>query len=285
MDKQTTFETFIGQRTKSLLDRLDQATHDKTDEAIRRLRVGIKRWRTVVRLATMLRPPSGKSGKVERAVKRLFNRAGVVRTNQLNRQIVASWPLPAELKKDVERYFKKQEKKARKQLQKSIKAFKVKRLKKHVRVSRHPGEAISTLRMTHQLIRLMDREAKAIDNLLLTDASTEQLHTVRKHLKALIELGEVTLALTPDKAMTRVLTRAKTMQRRLGNWHDKIVLVAQINDYVAQHPAILSPNKTHALYKRLETRTQRQTTRIRHEVAKLSQYIPLMTPWQTVLVG
>ncbi len=282
MDGQNTFETFIEQRTKSLADRLDIATHDKSDEAIRRLRVGIKRWRTLYRLVMKLRPPSGKTGKVERRVKRVFKRAGTVRTNQLNRQLIGPLRLPANLEKDVDRYFRKQEEKAKKQLRKSVKSVKVNRLTKEARVIRHADAVISPLRMTHQLSRLMEHEAEAINELPLTDASTEQLHTVRKHLKALIELGEVTLTLTPDKSMTRVMQRAKTLQRRLGNWHDQIVLIDQINGYVARHPTVLTPLKTRALYKRLDIRTQRQTTQIRHEVAKLSQWLPLMTPWRSV---
>ncbi|MCY7359418.1 MAG: CHAD domain-containing protein [Rudanella sp.] len=283
MDKQTTFEMFIRQRTKSLTDRLDAATHDKSDEAIRRLRVGIKRWRTLYRLVMKLRPPLGKPGKVERGVKRVFKRAGTVRTNQLNRQLIAPLRLPANLEKDVDRYFKKRGKKDRKRLQKAVKTLNINRLTKETRLIGHAEAVISPLRMTHQLSRLMEHEAEAISELPLTDASTEQLHTVRKHLKALIELGEVTLMLTPDKSMTRVMQRAKTLQRRLRNWHDQIVLIDRINDYVARHPAVLTPAKTRALYKRLDTRTQRQTTRIRHEVAKLSQWLPLLTPWQTVL--
>lgn len=228
----------------------------------------------------MFRPTSGKPGKVERAVKRLFKRAGIVRNNQLNRQLVTLLRLPAELEKDLDRYFKKEGKQARKQFKKAIKSLKVKQLKKISHVVRHADEAISPLRMTHQLSRLMEHEAKAITDLPLADASTEQLHTVRKHLKSLIELAEVTLSITPDKSMTRVMQRSKTLQRRLGNWHDQIVLVEQINNYIARHPAVLPPDKTRVLYKRLEARTQRQTTRIRHEVAKLSQWLPLMTPWQ-----
>lgn len=262
------------------MSRIDEATHDQSDEAIRRLRVGIKRWRTLFRLVRLFKSTSDKSGKVERAVKRLFKRAGIVRNNQLNRQLVTRLRLSAELEKDLDGYFKKQEKKARKRFRKAIKSLNTKRLKKVSHVVRHADGAISPLRMTHQLSRLMDQDAEVIIDLPLADASTEQLHLVRKHLKSLIELAGVTLSITPDKSMTRVMQRSRTLQRQLGNWHDQLMLVDQINDYMARHPAVLPPDKTRALYKRLEVRTQRQTAQIRQEVAKMSQWLPLMTPWR-----
>lgn len=279
MDKQSTFETFIEHRTQSLLERLEEAKHEFSSESIRRLRVGIKRWRTIYRLVTMLQPQSIKSSKLERSVKRLFKRAGIVRSNQLNRQLIGGLGLPVALEKSVGRFFKKQEKKARKRLKKATKAFRVKQLRKTGRVISYPHVAVSPLRMTHHLGRLMDHEAGAIADMSLAEISTEELHTIRKHLKALIEMGQVTLSITPDKSLTHVMQRAITLQRRMGNWHDQMGLFEQLNDYIARHPSGASPEKIRVLYKRLDNRIQRQTTRIRQEVAKISQWLPLMTPW------
>ena len=228
----------------------------------------------------MLQPPSVKTSKLERSVKRLFKRAGIVRYNQLNRQLIGGLGLPIVLGKNVRQFFKKQEKKARKRLKKAVKAFRVKQLRKLGRVIRHPHVAVSPLRMTHHLGRLMDYEAGAIADMSLAEISTEELHTIRKHLKALIEMGQVTLSITPDKSLTRVMQRAITLQRRMGNWHDQMGLFEQLNNYIARHPSGASAEKTRVLYKRLKTRTQRQTTRIRHEVAKIGQWLPLMTPWR-----
>lgn len=282
MNTKTPIELFIKRRTQSLVDRLCVAKHDKSDVAVRRLRVGIKRWRTLHRLVIKLQGPSGKSGKAERAVERVFKRASAVRTNQLNQQLVSTLKLPLKLEEDLKRHFCKQEKSARKRLRKAIKLMKVNWLKKEARVVRFVNEGISSLPITHPLCQLMEYEADAISELPLINASAEQLHLARKHLKALIELGEVTLTLTPEKLLTHVMPRAITLQQRLGNWHDQIVLINHINHYLARHPTLLTPTKIHAIYGRLETRMQRQTIQIRHEVGKLSQWLAWMTPWRMV---
>lgn len=282
MDKQNPFVTFIGQRTHSLIDRITKADQQLSDEHVRRVRVGLKRWRTLYQVITALEPHHVESGKVERSVRRLFKRAGALRDCQLNRQLLSGLSLPDRLEKKIQHFLKKREKKARKRLKKAIRSVRFNRIRKISRRIRQLTPAIAPARICQQLGHLLDREAGAIEALPLLDASPEQLHSVRKHLKSLIEIGNVMRSITPDQSLTRLIQRAKNAQRRLGDWHDRVSLVGQINDYVAHHRSVLSPEKIRLLFDRLDAITQRQTKRIRHEVDKLSQLLLLLSPWRTI---
>lgn len=96
---QNPFATFVGQRTKLLVDRIRDVESKSSTEHIRRVRVSIKRWRTILQVVTVLMPPHKKSKKAERSIQRLFKWAGAVRNCQLNRQLLIGMSLPIRLKK------------------------------------------------------------------------------------------------------------------------------------------------------------------------------------------
>ena len=278
------FATFVSQRTQSLIDRIEAVDHTCSSEHIRRVRVGIKRWRTLCELLTALLPHRVRSRQVERSVQRLFKRAGALRDCQLNRQLLAGLSLPATLEKNVQHFLKEREKKARRRLKKAVNSIRPKRVQKISRRIQQRTLAIPPAQISQQLSRSLDHDVCAIEALIQPEVSSEQLHTIRKHLKSLIEIESVMSSISPDKSLARLMQQAKNGQRRLGDWHDRVSLIAQLNDYMARHPNKLSPHKIHALSDRLDEITQRQTKRIRHEVDKLGQMLSLLAPWRTATV-
>lgn len=278
---QNLFATFVDQRTNSLIDRIRDVERKSSAEHLRRVRVGIKRWRTILQIVTVLMPARLKGKKVERLIQRLFKWAGAVRDNQLDRQLLARMSLPVRLKKKVQHLLKKREKKARKQLKKAIHNVKLKQVRKVSQRMQQFAPAIAPRYISHQLSRFLDHECCAIEALLAREVSPEHLHSIRKHLKSIIEIGNVISTITPNKLLVHLIQRAKTGQRRLGSWHDSVCLRAQISAYMADHPCGLSPEKIRSLSGRLEAKTQRETKRICHQVDTVSSILPLLTPWRT----
>lgn len=76
---QNLFATFVAQRNNSLINRICDVDRKSSAEHIRRLRVGIKRWRTILVVVTDLILPRLKSEKAERSILRLFKWAGTIR--------------------------------------------------------------------------------------------------------------------------------------------------------------------------------------------------------------
>ena len=278
--EQNPFVTFVGQRTQSLIERVEAVDHTCSSEHIRRVRVGIKRWRTLYRLVLALLPHRIGGRKVEHSVQRLFKRAGILRDCQLNRQLLAGLFLPTKLEKTVQHFLKKREKKARRRLKKAVKSIRTKQIRKIIRRIRQCTPAIAPAQINQQLSRFLDHDVCAIEALMQPEGSSERLHTIRKRLKSMIEIGNVMSSIASDTSLARLMQRAKNGQRRLGDWHDQVSLIAQLNDYITHHPSGLSPEKIRLLLDQLNSVTQRQTKRIRHEVDKLGQMLPSLAPWR-----
>lgn len=279
--EQNPFATFVSHRTRSLVDRVKAVDHAYTNEHVHRVRIGIKRWRTLYGLVTVLLPHRVRNRQVEHSIRRLFKRAGALRDYQLNRQLVAGLSLPATLEKNVQHFLKKREKKARRQFEKAVNSVQPKRVRKLNRRIRQRTLAVDPAQISQQLSLSLDHAVCAIESLMQSDVSSEQLHTIRKRLKSVIEIGNVMNSMTPDTSLARLMQQAKNGQRRLGDWHDRVSLIVQLNEYMVRHPKGLSPQKIHVLSNRLDAVTQRQTKRIRHEVDKLGQMLPLLAPWRT----
>ncbi|MBC8151722.1 MAG: CHAD domain-containing protein, partial [Bacteroidetes bacterium] len=250
--EQNPFVTFVGQRTHSLINRIEAVDHLCSNEHVRRIRVGIKRWRTLYGLVTALLPHRVRSRKVEHAVQRLFKRAGNLRDCQLNRQLIAGLSLPATLEENVQHFLKKREKRAQRRLREAIKEVRPKRVRKVSRRIRQRILAVDPAQIDQQLSSFLDQNVHVIEALMQPDVSSEQLHTIRKHLKSVIEIGDIMHTITPDKSLARLMQRAKTGQRRLGDWHDRVSLNEQLNDYIVHHPNGLSPQKIRVLSDKLD---------------------------------
>lgn len=281
MENQNLFAAFIDERTKSLTHRIDEAEHKLSNEHIRRVRVGLKRWRTLYHLVMVLMPHQSNGVKADQSVKRLFKRAGKLRDCQQTRALLADLKLPAKQEKKVGLFLKKREKKARRRLKKTIGAFRTKQVRKFSRFVGAHNNAIGAVRVRQKLHRLIDQETKAIQGLQQSNPSAEQLHAIRKHLKSMIELSSVLIAVTQDKSLNRPVRRAKRLQTRLGNWHDQIGLVEQLSGYMARHPNRFSSEKNRALFDRYNKAVDRKTTRIRRDIGNLTPLLSSLTPWHT----
>lgn len=105
----------------------------------------------------------------------------------------------------MQRFLKKQEKKALKRLKKAIHTVRFKQVRKVSQRIEQLAPAIAPQRLSHQLSRFLDQESCAIEALLAKEVSPEHLHSIRKHLKSLIEIGNVIRTITPDKSLAHLI--------------------------------------------------------------------------------
>ena len=235
MDTPNTLYRFYQQRAQSLTERTHAAREHLTDERIRRLRVGIKRLRSLYRLIALVRPRKFKRRRHERALRKLFKRAGHVRDLQVNQAALPRLSVPAEVKKQYRLFLEKRENKARKKLQKALVRFHKKDLKPASTLIRRLSKKADPATIIRRLRVFIDREAAAIDALHQGGASPTRVHEARKHLKALLEVGTLLVQLTSDDSLAQILTTAKQLQAQIGHWHDKIVLLQHLEAFIVSH--------------------------------------------------
>lgn len=271
---------FYKLRADSLIERVDAARDHLTDEHIRRVRVGIKRLRSLLRLMAYIRPKLFNSRRHERATRRLFKRAGRVRDYQVSQDTLSKVPLPADLSKRYRKYLEKEEQKARKQLKRALKKFSEKKLKKSGKLIGRLGLTVSPLKIEQRLRLFIDREAGAIEALQQVERSTEHTHEMRKHLKSLIEIGTLLAQFTHDDGLEQLLTKAKRTQVQIGTWHDRVVLLHHLEAFIAADDDLPDDTADRLIAKQQQL-VDRQEKRIDHLAEQLTALLAGLAPWRT----
>lgn len=270
---------FYKQRASSLIERIEDARDHLTDEHVRRIRVGIKRLRSLYRLMEFIRPKQFKSHRHERAFRKLFKRAGQLRDIQLSKASIDSIPLRGTTAKRYARYLEKEEKKARKKLKKALKKFHKRDLKKAGKLIQRIGVTVSPVKVDQRLRTYIDREAAAIEVLQQAGQSTENTHQMRKHLKALIEVGTLLIQLAPDDALEQLLTKAKQTQQQVGLWHDRVVWLDHLEAFIAADTEQPDDN-TERLIARQHQTANRQEKRVDQLMDNLTTLLNGLAPWR-----
>ncbi|MEZ0607498.1 CHAD domain-containing protein [Fibrella sp. WM1] len=270
---------FYKQRASSLIERIEDARDHLTDEHVRRIRVGIKRLRSLYRLMEFIRPKQFKSRRHERAFRKLFKRAGQLRDIQLSKASIDSIPLRGATAKRYARYLEKEEKKARKKLKKALKKFHKRDLKKAGKLIQRIGVTVSPVKVDQRLRTYIDREAAAIEVLQQAGQSTENTHQMRKHLKALIEVGTLLIQLAPDDALEQLLTKAKQTQQQVGLWHDRVVWLDHLEAFIAADTEQPDDN-TERLIARQHQTANRQEKRVDQLMDNLTILLNGLAPWR-----
>ncbi len=271
MDTPNTLYAFYQHRAHSLVERTDAAGEHLTDERIRRVRVGIKRLRSLYRLMQLIHPLLFRSGRHERVVRKLFKRAGQVREYQVSRDALPQMAVPAEVQKQYRHFLERREHKARRKLKKALRKFRGKDLKSAAKLIRRLGRKISPAKIDQRLRTFTDREATAIETLQALKQSSATTHEMRKHLKSLIDVGTLLMQLTTDDELARLLTRAKQVQTQLGNWHDKIVLLQHLEAFLATDDDLPTDTAARliARQKQLATRQEQRSDQFNHSLTIL----------------
>ncbi|CCH00654.1 hypothetical protein FAES_2645 [Fibrella aestuarina BUZ 2] len=270
---------FYKQRASSLIERIEDARDHLTDEHVRRIRVGIKRLRSLYRLMEFIRPKQFKSRRHERAFRKLFKRAGQLRDIQLSQASIDTIPLRGTMAKRYARYLEKEEKKARKKLKKALKKFHKRDLKKADKLIQRIGVTVSPVKVDQRLRTYIDREAAAIEVLQQGGQSTENTHQMRKHLKALIEVGTLLIQLMPDDALEQLLTKAKQTQQQVGLWHDRVVWLSHLEAFIAADNEQPDDN-TERLIARQHQTANRQEKRVDLLMDNLTTLLNGLAPWR-----
>ena len=272
---------FYQQRAASLIERIDDARDQLADEPIRRLRVGMKRLRSLYRLIEFIRPNQFKSRRHERAFRKLFKRVGQVRDIQVSRASTGRFPLPADMAKRYGRFLEKQEKQARKKLKRTLKKFRKRNLKKTGKLIQRLGMTVSPVKVEQRLRAFIDREASAIEALQQDERSAEGMHQMRKHLKSLIEVGTLLAQFTSDDGLEQLLTKAKRTQLQVGTWHDRVVWLHHLETFIANDEDLPDDTADRLLAKQQQA-VARQTHRIDHLADAMTSLLAGLAPWRGV---
>lgn len=187
-------------------------------EDIHKFRVGYKKLRAFIRLVHV------KNGKNPlKQLKQVYTTAGEVRDRQIHLQLITGWLVqdgctesvyPGILKNEIEE--------ATRNLQEAINSFSFHDLAEKL-VKGLPE------RLSEDVITVfVHQQSEGFYSNIKENATDEQLHTARKHLKDIIYNASYLRADKKDALFLEQQEEVKKLATLLGDYHDKNMIIAQL---------------------------------------------------------
>lgn len=225
---------------------LDEAYHEIVDKweaalqleasAIHDVRVGVKRFRAILRLAHFIRPDKIDKHLAKTLFRAVYPALGVIRDTQVQEELITSFYFLKSKFEFYHYYLEQKREEARHQLQSGLQQFDLRRLldtKKRIKLLLYHIND----RQTAHLLRIHLKQLKQKTYKQLKKRDEESMHKVRKYLKESMYIIETVC--TPLPAFYPYLKR---LARQLGHWHDLTVMNQMLEDIERQEKTmVLSP--------------------------------------------
>ena len=238
----------------------DKTATDFGKEDLHKLRVEIKKLRAFLRFHEL--NLSGEYNKKQhfKVLARLFKPGGALRETQMNRSILKRYRthhLP-----EYEAYLQKLEEKQTRKLKRAMRQFDLDELGQHNQGVAEILEGMTTDSVINGAKAFINSELEAIRALRNKLENDEDLHQVRTHTKALGYIAKLTNQLQPSEQLALLLSSAKTAEKLIGNWHDRLVLRDSLVRFVKKNPDSADREKINKLVKQIEYRNRKSVEAI-----------------------
>jgi CHAD domain-containing protein len=223
---------FYRKRTSSFLAGIYKATITGESEDIHRLRVDVKKIYALYSLFEMIEPDQFKKQAQFNLFINLFKLAGRIREIQVHLIFLAK---PKYKKTDFSSFItflKEQESRATREFLLAIKDFNDKELKSTEKEIRKICLDIPVKKLSLKSEDFIRKRAKKIQSLQTEDPGVENVHKIRKHLKAMSTVSTLVSTIKPDEKLNLIISGLNKTEIMIGNWHDNIVLSETIDLYL-----------------------------------------------------
>jgi CHAD domain-containing protein len=223
---------FYRKRTSSFLANIYKAIITGESEDIHRLRVDVKKIYALYSLFEMIRPDLFKKKVHYNLFVNLFKLSGRIREIQVHLIFLSK---PKFRKSDFASFIsflKEQENLASRNFLLEIKGFDNKELKATEKEIRKICQEITSRRLTQKSEEFIGEKANKIQGLLIQDQRIENVHRIRKHLKAMSTVTTLVSTVRSNEKLELIISGLNNTEVMIGEWHDKIVLIDIIDLYL-----------------------------------------------------
>lgn len=204
--------------------------------AIYDVRVGVKRFRAMLRLLHFIRPDKINKHTAQELFRTVYPILGTIRDTQVQAELITSFSY---LKSNFEfyhHYLEEKREEARCLLQGALQQFDLQQLtaiKKRIKLLLYHSDDHQTAYLLHAHLKEMKQKMYK----QLKKKNEESMHKVRKQLKESMYIIETTCSPLPD-----FYPYMKRLGHQLGHWHDLTVMNQMLDEIENKEKSIvLSP--------------------------------------------
>jgi CHAD domain-containing protein len=219
---------YYKNETQSFFKSIRRLHKDFDPDELHRLRISIKRIRTVYRLLEEFSRGRFNAHKHYSFFSETFNLAGKIRELQINRLLILE---NESSEGKLGHYLQKLERKKERlsfSFKKTINKIDVSKLKREVKKIKKKCKKIEDGYFFNKAYQLMYSEATTIKQLLHTSTKNATIHKIRKHLKILYALVKLSYSIKPSAELKKLGIVTKKTEELLGMWHDRVVLLSSL---------------------------------------------------------
>jgi len=170
--------------------------------------------------------------------KALFNFSGKIRELQVNQLILLKYGPETPAALVFTKYLKIRERKLAKQFITVVQDFDEKKLKKSEHSLKKLCNEIKIKTLKTRLEKFILKKARKISLLRNYPSNPENIHGIRKQLKAMVTILTLVLMVYRDEKQDTILGKLNQTEMLIGGWHDNQVLMDYIDQFIRRRKTI-----------------------------------------------
>lgn len=226
---QRTFISYYNKQLAAFRRHFRRARKKGAMEDIHRLRVSVKKLRTLWTLAEMASAGKWNAKPCAQLCKPMYQVAGKLRETQVNLNLIE--PVPGEFLEPFSDYLKKSQKRLTRQLHRSMQAFDRKQFDAINRQLRRRMRDLPDETCFREAVACALKKSAKVKALTGRLPGPRQLHKIRIHQKAVQEILTILKKVRPDLPIEPLLEPIRALNSSIGKWHDTWVLLDSLKHF------------------------------------------------------
>ncbi|MDD4604641.1 MAG: CHAD domain-containing protein [Bacteroidales bacterium] len=232
---------FYRKKTTAFLSHVYRACITGNLKDIHRARLDVKRIFELYSLFEMLDPTVFKHQGGFKLFRPLYRQAGKIREIQVNYLLLEN-PHPLDIDYNTfNQWQRKEEQKAVQKFIKKVKQFKEAELMNTDKMIEIICYRISIFKLRLKTTEYIKDKAEQVKNLQLNDPDEDDIHKIRKILKAMATISTLVYSVKSGKWLDEVITILNKTEMMIGDWHDRVILKKAIERFMKENYNVPEP--------------------------------------------
>jgi len=236
-------------------------------EDIHQLRLSLKRLKALWSLMEFISPGSVNKKEYSLLILKLFKEAGDVRDTQVSLAVIGK--SRALYLKPFTEHLREAQSTANEKLLATMRVFDFKRLEKLNNKLLQEMNGLSAEIVLQQSATYVLKKIRKVRELKDRFPHNRKLHKIRIHLKVVIEILKIMSKLNAATRLGELTSNLRSIDKRIGKWHDNIILLTSLNDFTSQNTR---KNNGH-LNNLIDRIHRQQETKQQYILELMNQYI------------